>query len=86
MSLNTGRIANGVPGKISLSVSVQANQPKLDIAAQLKTTLTFDLDKQQYSLEGLDLQASGTALDISNLKLQASGNANANLATQEFGA
>ena len=86
LSLNTGRIANGVPGKISLSAGVQTNQPKLDIAAQLKTTLTFDLDKQQYHLEGLDLQASGAALDITNLKIKAGGDASADLATQEFGA
>lgn len=86
LSLNTGRIANGVPGKISLSAGVQANQPKLDINTQLKTTLTFDLDKRQYRLEGLDLQASGAALDISNLKVKASGDASADLATQEFGA
>jgi len=85
LSLNTGRIANGVPGKISLSAGVQANQPKLDINTQLKTTLTFDLDKRQYRLEGLDLQASGAALDISNLKVKASGDASADLATQEFG-
>ena len=85
-NLHTGRIANGVPSKIDLSASVQANQPKLDISTQLKTTLTFDLDKQQYRLEGLDLQASGAALDISNLKLKAGGDANANLSTQEFGA
>ena len=64
LNLHTGRIANGVPGKISLSAGVQTNQPKLDIAAQLKTTLTFDLDKQQYRLEGLDLQASGVALGV----------------------
>jgi AsmA protein len=86
LSLDTGRIANGVPGKISLSANVQANQPKLDIATQLKTTLTFDLDKQQYRLEGLDLQASGAALDISNLKAKIAGDVNANLTTQEFGA
>lgn len=86
LSLHTGRIANGVPGKIGLSAGVQANQPKLDINTQLKTTLTFDLDKQQYRLEGLDLQASGAALDISNLKLKANGDANADLSAQEFGA
>ncbi len=86
MTLGTGRIANGVPSKIALSVGVQANQPKLDIRSQLKTTLTFDLDKQQYQFDGLDLQVTGSALDISNLKLQASGDANANLSTQEFGA
>lgn len=86
LNLHTGRIANGVPGKIDLSASVQANQPRLDITTQLKATLTFDLDKQQYRLEGMDLQAGGTALDISNLKLKAGGDANANLSTQEFGA
>ena len=86
LNLNTGRIANGVPGQIKLSVGVQANQPKLDITTQLKTTLTFDLDKQQYQLADMDLQLAGAALDISNLKLKASGNASANLVAQEFGA
>ncbi|MCR4297671.1 MAG: AsmA family protein [Gallionella sp.] len=86
LNLHTGRIANGVPGKIDLSASVQANQPRLDIATQLQTTLTFDLDKQSCRLEGLDLQAGGTALGISNLKLKASGDANADWSAQEFGA
>ena len=86
LSLNSGRIANGVPARISLSAGIQANQPKLDINTQLKTTLTFDLGKQQYRLEGLDLQAGGAALDISNLKIKASGDASADLSTQEFGA
>ena len=57
VKLHTGRIANGVPGKIDLSANVQANQPKLDINTHLKTTLTFDLNKQQYRLAGMDLQA-----------------------------
>lgn len=86
LNLKTGRIANGVPGKIALSVGVQANQPKLDITTQLKTTLTFDLDKQSYQLAGMDLQVNGAALDIASLKLKASGDASANLATQEFAA
>ncbi|MBK9161823.1 MAG: AsmA family protein [Nitrosomonadales bacterium] len=86
LNLHTGRIANGVPGRIELSAAVQANQPKLDIAAQLKTELTFDLDKQQYRLGGLDLQLNGSALDITGLKLQAGGDISANLSTQEFGA
>src|ERR1035437_9566101 len=84
LNLKTGRVANGVPGKIDLSVGVQANNPRLYITTQLKTTLTFDLDKQQYQLAGMDLQINGTALDISNLKLKASGDASANLSTQEY--
>ncbi len=86
LHLKTGRIAIGMPGKIDLSAGIQANQPKLDINAQLKTTLTFDLDKQKYQMQGLDLQASGSALDISNLKVTASGDVSADLATQEFAA
>lgn len=86
LNLKTGRIAIGVPSKIDLSAVIQANQPKLDISTQLKTTLTFDLDKQKYQLQGLDLQASGSAMDISNLKVQASGDVSANLVTQEFAA
>jgi len=86
LNLNTGRIANGVPSKIDLTVGVQANQPKFDINTQLKTTLTFDMDKKQYKLDDLDLQVTGSALDITNLKVKASGNANADLTTQEFGA
>ena len=84
LNLKTGRIAIGVPGKIDLSATIQANQPKLDINAQLKTTLTFDPDKQKYQLQGLELQASGSALDISNLKVHASGDMSADLATHEF--
>jgi AsmA protein len=86
LNLKSGRIAIGVPSKIDLSAGIQANQPKLDITTLLKTTLTFDLDKQKYQLQGLELQASGAALDISNLKMQASGDVSANLATQEFAA
>ena len=86
MQLTTGRIANGVPTKIAMSVAVRANQPKLDINTELKTTLTFDLDKQSYQLADLDLKATGAAFDMTQLQLQASGNASANLGTQEFSA
>ncbi|MDO8261761.1 MAG: AsmA family protein [Gallionella sp.] len=84
LNLKTGRIAVGVPGKIEMSVGVQANQPRLDINTQLQTTLTFDLDRQKYQLEGLELQVSGAVLDISNLQAKASGDASVDLAAQEF--
>ncbi len=76
ITLKTGRIADGVPAKIEFTAALQANQPKsekliaghpLDIAMQLKATLTFDLEKQAYRLEGLDLQAKGMAPGIENL-------------------
>ncbi len=86
LNLDAGRIANGVPGKIKLTATLQGNQPKLDITTQLATTLTFDLDKQQYRLADMDMQLNGTVLDISNLKLKASGGGSVDLATQEYGA
>ncbi|MBI5658982.1 MAG: AsmA family protein [Nitrosomonadales bacterium] len=55
----TGRMTNGVPGRIDFSAQAQSGQPKLDIALQLKATLTFDLGKQSCRVEGLDLQAKG---------------------------
>ncbi|MDX8380212.1 MAG: AsmA family protein [Gallionella sp.] len=84
LNLKTGRIANGVPGKIKLSVGIQGNRPKLDIQTQLKTTLTFDLDQKFYQMTGMDFRISGSTLDISNLHLKATGDASVNLLTQEF--
>ncbi|MEO8342621.1 MAG: AsmA family protein, partial [Gallionella sp.] len=84
LNFKTGRIAIGVPGKIDLSAVIQGNQPKLDINAQLKATLTFDLNKQNYQLQGLELQASGAAMDINDLKVVASGDVSANLTAQEY--
>lgn len=86
LNIKTGRIANGVPSKIDLSVVVQANQPKVDISAQLKAMLTVDLEKKQYRAEGLEFQAMGSAADISNLNLKVGGDVNASPETHEFGA
>jgi AsmA protein len=84
LSLKTGRITNGLPSRIDFAAHVQSNKPKLDIATQIKTMLTFDLDKGQYQVQGLDLQANGKALDITDLAIKASGDASAHPATQEF--
>ncbi len=86
LNLNTGRIANGVPSKIDLTLTAQANQPKLDINMQLNSMLTFDLEKQSYQLDGLNLEADGAVLDISKLKVKTSGDASVNLAEQQYSA
>ena len=83
-NLKTGRIAPGVPSKIELSLTVQANQPKVNLNAALKTRLTFDLDQQVYSLEDLGLEAKGHAADIANLVAKASGSVVARLKAGEF--
>ncbi len=83
-NLKTGRIAPGVPSKIDLSAAIQANKPKLNLTLAMKTKLTFDLDKQVFSLEDLGLDAKGQAADISNLNLKASGSVTANGKAGEF--
>ena len=83
-NLNTGRIANGVPGTIDFSALIQSSKPKLDIATQMKAKFTFDLKKQLFQMDGLELQAKGAALDISNLAVLANGNISANFDTHEF--
>ena len=84
LNLKTGRIANGVPGRINFDAVIQANKPRLDIATKIQTTLTFDLEKKLYQVEGLDLQIEGSVLDISKLLVKAKGDASANLATLEY--
>lgn len=86
LSLHTGRIANGVPSKIDFAAHILANQPKVDIATQLKATLTFDLEKSFYQLQGLDVQVKGAVLDITDLAVKLSLDANANLGEQSYAA
>ena len=86
LSLQTGRIASGVNSPVEFSAQVQANQPKLDLSIQAKTNLNIDLDRNTYQIEGLDLQARGSAAGISNLAVQVSGNAAADLAAHSFNA
>ena len=84
LNLKTGRIASGVPSKINLSFTAQSDKPRLDLQSSLKATVTFDLDKQSYALDGLDFSTKGIAAGISNLVATAKGNVDAKLATNEF--
>lgn len=84
VNLKIGRIAIGVPSKVEFSGAVRSNQPKLDIEGAIKTRLTFDLDRQAYTFEDLNLQVSGQAADLSNLTLKASGSISAKLKSGEY--
>jgi len=84
LNLRTGRIASGVPSKIDLALTAQSDKPRLNLDIALKTTISFDLDKQNYSLDGLDFSAKGMAAGISNLVATAKGDVDAKLASKEF--
>ncbi|MDB5798328.1 MAG: AsmA family protein [Paucimonas sp.] len=75
LQLQTGRIANAVPGKASLAAHVKANNPTLDAAVKLKTGFSFDLEQKRYAVNKLDAELKGRALDITDLVLKLAGDA-----------
>jgi AsmA protein len=84
VNLKTGRIASGVPAKLELSFAARGNQPRHDVTADLRTRLSFDLERQEYVLEDLALEARGRLADIGDLALKATGGITARLKTGEF--
>lgn len=84
LNLTTGRIAPNVPGKIDLSVTVQGDKPKINLAVALKTKLQFDLENQVFVLDNMGLETKGQAADLSNLNLKASGAVDAKLKAGEL--
>jgi AsmA protein len=57
----TGRIASGVPGKLSLSARVEATQPKADYQMRLSGDYRLDFEKQTFAFSGIDLKISDAA-------------------------
>lgn len=84
INLRTGRIASGVPVKIDLAFTVQSGKPVTNLETVLKATVAFDLDRQRYTLAGIDFGAKGTAAGIGNLVATAKGDVDAKLASKEF--
>lgn len=73
LDLTTGRIASGVPGKLSLSGHVEGTQPKLAIDASLDTGYRFDFGTQAVTLTGLDAAVKGDAPGVAGLDATAKG-------------
>jgi AsmA protein len=56
--LETGRIASGVPGKLSLAMRLEASQPKADYKVDLSGQYRLNLEKQSYALSGMELKVA----------------------------
>ena len=54
----TGRIASGVPGKLSLAAKVEGTQPRIALAVNLSSGYRLDFDKQKFALSGVELKIS----------------------------
>ena len=83
VNLDAGRIESGVASKLKLALEVEADAPKVAGKLNLKTGFLLDLEQQQYSLKGMDLQLDGKFLDFSQLNLQAKGDASLKMAKAE---
>ena len=59
--LETGRIASGVPGKLSLAARVEASQPKADYQVSLSGQYRLNFEKQAFALSGMELKVSDAA-------------------------
>jgi len=59
--LKTGRIASGVPGKLSLAARVEAAQPKADYQVRLSGDYRLNFEKQTFAFSGIDLKISDAA-------------------------
>ena len=57
----TGRIASGVPGKLSLAARVEAAQPKADYQVRLSGDYRLNFEKHTFAFSGIDLRMSGAA-------------------------
>ena len=59
--LKTGRIASGVPAKLSLAARVEATQPKADYQLRLSGDYRLNFEKQTFAFSGIDLKISDAA-------------------------
>lgn len=82
LNLDTGHVALDSETPIELSVVATGNQPKFNLATDLKTRLT--LGEKQIRVQGLDLTTKGEAAGVQNLVLEVEGNAEADPQKKEY--
>ena len=76
-NLKGGRLADATPTSVDLDFKLQADKPALNIQAQLKSGLYFELEKKHYALRDMALAVKGEAAGISGLDLTFKGSVDA---------
>jgi AsmA protein len=59
LKIATGRIADEVPGKLTLSARVQGDVPKMDAQISLSSGYRFSIERKAFDLSGIDLKING---------------------------
>jgi AsmA protein len=86
LEVRTGRIAEDVPGKLSLGAQLKGKQPLVDAKVTLESGYRFSLARQEYALNGLGLKVEGAAADFSRLALSLAGDVRADVAKESVSA
>jgi AsmA protein len=82
--LKTGRIASGVPGKLSLAAKIEGTKPRVDLQIKLSSAYRFDFEKQKFALSGIDLRLSEESAGASPAATSLKGDAEIDLAPQSI--
>lgn len=80
--LRTGRIAEGVPGKLALAAHVRGKKPMIDLTVELDGTYRLGLAREEYALTGMTLGVNGAAAELARIALTVTGDAHARLAKE----
>ena len=85
LNLQTGRIANAMPGNAQLTARVRSSSPQIDASLALKTKFSFDLERKRYAVDALEGELKGTALGLTDLLVNVAGNADLQTEARQFG-
>lgn len=84
LNLKTGKIANGVPGKLNLNVLVRANAPEVNASVAVKSGFTIDLEQKRYVLHGLDTEIRGNFGGFTDALMKLAGDADMRPDSKQF--
>ena len=73
VNLKTGRLASGVPGKLSLATRIEGTQPKVKLQLTLDTGYRVDFETHAMALSALDLKLNGDAPGLSGMDARVRG-------------
>ncbi len=80
----TGRIASGVPGKLSLAAKIEGTKPRVDLQIKLASGYRLDFEKQKFALSGIDLKLSDESAGAKASGTSLKGDAEIDLAPQSI--
>ena len=82
LQLDTGRIADDVPGRLSLAAQAVGSRPDLDLKVALEGTYRLALAREEYDLTAMKLTVNGRAADLKNLGLAVTGDVRSHMAKE----